>query len=182
MMTSSNGPIASVQKGWTQPPKRKSLVGSSSGPPGACITPSSDRKQAPVSLRIDRLALQSGLDLGDVDLLHCHHRFEGALGRGLVGTIVSLEQDARRDLPGEAPLVLAPAAGTLLPAVADDRVPIAVGLLLIFRNDHEADGFVGREVGAAVETHERLAEDREVDGQLVALMAVRIVTGRSHGR
>jgi hypothetical protein len=29
------------------------LVGSSSGPPGACITPSSETKTAPVSLRID---------------------------------------------------------------------------------------------------------------------------------
>ena len=49
------------------------------------------------------------LDRGNVDLLHVHHRIKCALcfiaaGRQRLG------QDARRDLPGNAPLVLAPAA------------------------------------------------------------------------
>ena len=39
--------------------------------------------------------------------------------------------DAWSDLPGEAPPVLAPAAGAFLAAVVDDRVPVAVGLGLI---------------------------------------------------
>ena len=49
------------------------------------------------------------LDRGDVDLLHAHHRIKRALcfiaaGRQRLG------QHARRDLPGDAPLVFAPAA------------------------------------------------------------------------
>src|SRR6266542_2525758 len=73
----------SSQKEKAQPPKRKSLVGSSSGPPGACMTPSSDWNTAPVSLRIDRLACSGRFDRGDVDLLHRHHRCEHALGHVL---------------------------------------------------------------------------------------------------
>src|SRR6266550_5043159 len=107
MMSWSNGPISS-QNGCTQPPKRKSLVGSSSGPPGACMTPSSETKTAPVSLRIDGLAFGRGLDRRDVDLLHRHHRLERALGLGRVLVGRQLDQPPRGDLPGESPLVLAP--------------------------------------------------------------------------
>src|SRR5258708_263376 len=125
MMRSSNGPMSSSHNGCTQPPKRKSLVGSSSGPPGACMTPSSDMNTAPVRLRIDGLARGGGLDCRDVDLLHRHHRFECALrlGRVLVGR--QLDQPPRGDLPGKAPLVLAPAALAFLAAILGDRVPVA---------------------------------------------------------
>src|SRR6188472_630528 len=90
MMTFSNGPMSSSQKGCTQPPKRKPPVGSSSGPPGACMTESSDRKTAPVSLRIRGDALgQSGKLLGDgaPTLLEPHlamlfHRLGGPVPRG----------------------------------------------------------------------------------------------------
>src|SRR5947207_1939880 len=98
----------SLQKGATHPPKWKSLVGSSSGPPGACMTPSSDWNAAPVSLRIDRLAGSRGLDLGDVDLLHRHHRRKGALGGFLIGIVGRFKEYPRRNLPGEAPFVAAP--------------------------------------------------------------------------
>src|SRR3954453_412582 len=100
-MMSSKGPIFSSQCGATQPPKRKSLVGSSSGPPGACMTPSSDWKTAPVSLRIDALARDRRLDLRDVDLLHRHHRLECPLGGCAVGIVHRFEQDARGNLPRE---------------------------------------------------------------------------------
>src|SRR3954454_11469234 len=151
----------SSQKRNEQPPKRKSLVGSSSGPPGACITPSSDWKTAPVSLRIDALARDGRLDLGDVDLLHRHHRLECPLGGAAVGIVQRLEQHARRDLPGEAPLVLAPAALAFLPAIIDNRVPIWVGLSLFLGHDHEADGLIRREVGPAVKANKGLAEHGE---------------------
>src|SRR6185503_18611315 len=126
-MMPSNGPISPVKKGCVQPPSVKPLVGSSSGPPGACITPSIETKTAPVSLRIDRFAPKGGFDRGDVDFLHRHHRLEGALGRGLVGIVHSLQQHARGNLPREAPLVLAPAAGAFLAAGLGNGVPIAVG-------------------------------------------------------
>jgi hypothetical protein len=78
----------------------------------------------------ETLAAAGGLDLGDVDLLHAHHGLERALGLGAAGGH-GFHENARRDLPGDAPLVLAPAAGALLAAVADDGVPIAVGLCLV---------------------------------------------------
>src|SRR5687768_14684487 len=117
-------PTVSSQKGATQPPYRKPPVGSSSGPPGACMTPSSDTKAPAMILRIDGLAGDRAFDRGDVDFAHRHHRLEGALGLGLVGTADRLEQDARGDLPGEAPAVLAPAAFAFCTAILRDRVPV----------------------------------------------------------
>src|SRR3982074_2036505 len=73
-------------------------------------------------------------DRGDVDFLHAHHGLECALcfvaaGRHRLG------QHARRDLPGDAPSVLAPAARTLLASIADNGVPVAGGLWLIVGGD-----------------------------------------------
>jgi hypothetical protein len=68
-----------------------------------------------------------GLDGGDVDLFHRHHRIERALGGGGIGVGDPLGQSDRRNLPGEAPFVLAPTARTLLAAVGDDRVPVKIG-------------------------------------------------------
>src|SRR5438270_4204361 len=116
-MRSSNEPISSPQNGCVQPPNRKPLDGSSSGPPGACMTPSSERKTAPVSLRIDRLAGRGGLDRRDVDLAHRHHCLERALA-ALAAFGGQLEQTPRSDLPGKAPLVLAPAAGAFFAAAS----------------------------------------------------------------
>jgi hypothetical protein len=45
-------------------------------------------------------------------------------------------------LPGDAPLVLAPAARTLLASIADNDVPVAVGLLLIIGGDLKRESFV----------------------------------------
>src|SRR3954469_20865973 len=165
-MSCSNGPMSSAQSGCTQPPKRKPLAGSSLGAPGACITPSSDWKTAPVSSRIDGLPTHGRFDRRDVDLFHRHHRLERALGRRLVRVGRRLEENARRDLPREAPSVLAPAARAFLAAVADAGVPIAVVLFLVFGQDHEADRFVGLEDRAAVEADEGPAEERELDSEL----------------
>src|SRR3546814_3433625 len=44
------------------------------------------------------------LDRGDVDLLHVHHRIERALGFSATGRH-RFGQNARCDLPGDAPLV-----------------------------------------------------------------------------
>src|SRR5918998_3286094 len=66
MMIFSNGPMSSSQRGATQPPCSKPPVGSSSGPPGACMILSSDTNTAPVSLRIDlRLLGEAGELVGD---------------------------------------------------------------------------------------------------------------------
>jgi hypothetical protein len=73
-------------------------------------------------LRIDGYSALRSLDPGDVDLAHRHHRFECPPGRGLVRIVVGPQQRTRRDLPREAPAILAPAAGAFLPAIADDGV------------------------------------------------------------
>src|SRR4051812_16496945 len=93
----------SSKNGNVQPPKVKPPVGSSSGPPGACITPSSETKTLPRILRIRGDAFDRSLDLRDVDLAHGHHRLERALA-ALAGRRGQLEQAARSDLPRIAPL------------------------------------------------------------------------------
>src|ERR1700704_1237282 len=109
-------------------------------------------------------------DRGDVDFLHAHHGLERALCFIAAGRH-RLRQHARRDLPGDAPFVLAPAARTLLAAIADDGVPVAVGLLLIVGGDLKREGFVVLEHGAAVEANTRDAGDCEFYRQPVALLA-----------
>src|SRR5215213_810040 len=74
------------------------------------------------------------VDGSDVDLLHLHHRREGPLGLATAGR-ERIGERARRDLPGEPPSVLTPAALALLPAIADDRVPITVRLFLSVGRD-----------------------------------------------
>ncbi len=70
------------------------------------------------------------LNRRNIDLPHRHHGFERAFA--FVATDGQrFGQYARRDLPVDAPLVLAPAARALLAAVADDGVPIAVCLGLV---------------------------------------------------
>src|SRR4051812_7093104 len=81
------------------------------------------------------------LDRGDVDLPHAHHCIKRALPFAAAGG-ERLGQYARSDLPGNAPPVLAPATRAFLPAIANDRVPVAVGLLLIVSGDLEREGFV----------------------------------------
>src|SRR2546428_11760214 len=92
------------------------------------------------------------LDRGDVDFLHAHHRIKGALCF-IAASRQRLGQHAWRDLPGDAPLVFAPAALALLAAIADDGVPVAVGLLLIVSGDLEREGFVMLERRTAVEAN-----------------------------
>src|SRR5215210_2374255 len=89
------------------------------------------------------------LDRSDVDLLHAQHRIKRALCFIAAGRH-RLNQHARRDLPRDPPLVFAPAALALLAAIADDGVPVTVGLLLIIGSDLEREGFVMLERGTAV--------------------------------
>src|SRR4030095_15269492 len=105
-----------------------------------------------------------------------HHRIERALGFSAADR-QRLCQHAWRDLPGDAPLVLAPAARALLSSIADNGVPVAVGLLLIIGGDLKRESFVMLERGTAVEAKTRDAGDREFYRQHVALLAGGIVTG-----
>src|SRR5690606_14658801 len=80
------------------------------------------------------------LDGGHVDFPHLHHRREDPPGDRRIGVGDALKQNAWRDLPGNAPAVLAPAAGALLPAIADEGVPVAVRLLLVLGDHLEGEG------------------------------------------
>src|SRR5262245_39032151 len=96
----------------------------------------------------------------DLDPLHAHHRMTRppcfiAAGRQRLG------QHAWRNLPRYAPLVLAPAARALLAPIADDGVPVSVGLLLVVGGDLEREGFGVLERGAAVEADTGRAWDCE---------------------
>src|SRR6185437_2390601 len=139
-----------------------------SGAPLAMISGSRECVQCRAS------AAPRRLNRSDVDLLHAHHRIEGAFCFTAADR-QRLGQHARRDLPRDAPSVLAPAARALLPAIADDGVPVAVRLLLIVSGDLEREGFVMFERGAAVKAHTRNAGNREFDRQHVALLAGRII-------
>src|SRR5262245_20301422 len=66
---------------------------------------------------------------GDVDLSHRHHRLEGTLCLS-ASRRKRVSEHARCNLPGQSPAVLTPPALTFLAAIADDRVPVAVGLFL----------------------------------------------------
>src|SRR5262245_48701672 len=89
-------------------------------------------------------------DCGDVNLLHAHHRIKCTLCF-IAADGHRLGEHARRNLPGNAPLVFAPTARAFLPAIADDRVPVAVGLSLIVSGNLEGEGFVVLERATAVE-------------------------------
>src|SRR5690349_17962801 len=54
-----------------------------------------------------------GFDLGDVDLLHLHHRVHGAFRSGRIGIGDGLHQGPRSDLPAQPKLILAPPAHAL---------------------------------------------------------------------
>src|ERR1700737_1594279 len=116
------------------------------------------------------------LDRRDVDLRHAHHRRKCALCF-IAPRRHALGHAARRCFPGDAPLVFAPAARALLAAIADDGVPVAVGLLLIVGGDLEREGFAMFERGTAVEAETRDAGNCEFDRQHVTLLAGWVVTG-----
>src|SRR5262245_28571137 len=105
-----------------------------------------------------------------------HHRIECALCFGAADR-QRLRQYARRDLPRDAPPVFAPAACALLATIADDGVPIAIGLFLIAGRDLKREGFVMLEHRTTVDAETGDACDGELDCQHVALLAGRVVTG-----
>src|SRR5205085_12560438 len=76
-------------------------------------------------------------DRSDVDLFHLHHRIERALGGSGIGIAYRFCQRQRRNLPGQTPFVLAPAARTLFAAAPDDRIPVPISFGLVIGCDLE---------------------------------------------
>ena len=117
-----------------------------------------------------------GLDCGDIDLPHRHHRLERALCLSTT-SCERIGQRARRDLPGEPPTVLAPTARAIRAAVADDRVPVAIRLLLIVGCDLKGERLAVFERRAAVETEAGDAQHGELYRQHIASLATRVISG-----
>src|SRR3546814_1203322 len=78
--------------------------------------------------------------------------------------------------------VRAPAAGTFLGSVVDERVPQAVGLGLVVGGDLERERLAGRERRASVQADAGDARHGELDGQYVALLAGRKIPRRAVDR
>src|SRR5688572_7800910 len=96
-------------------------------------------------------------DRSDVNLSHLHHRFESALGRRAVRIGDRGSEGAWRDLPRQAPLVLAPAACAFLAAVSDNRIPQAVGFGLVVGCNLKGKSLVVLERRATVQADTRNA-------------------------
>src|SRR4051812_25151881 len=118
--------------------------------PWVYLPPLTDRSRPPYR----------GLDLRHIDLPHRHHRGEGTFG-DVAALGHGVGQDARGDLPRQPPFVLAPAACAFRAAIADDRVPVAVGLGLVVGGDLEGERLIVLEHVTAVEAEARHAADRE---------------------
>src|SRR5207249_534210 len=102
---------------------------------------------------------------------------EGTLGLGATRR-QRIGERARSDLPGEAPPVLAPTALTLLAAIGDDRVPVAVRLFLVVGGDLKGERLAVLERRAAVDAETGNSDDGELHRQLIARLAAGIVTRR----
>jgi len=118
-------------------------------------------------------------DCRDVELCHLHHRIERALGRSTIGVGDGFRQGDRRNLPGQSPFVLAPAARTLPAPVADDRVPVAIRFGLVSGCDLKLECLVVLERGSAIEPEARNAHHGELDRQYIPLLPGRKVPGSS---
>src|SRR6187402_2224607 len=135
------------------------------------------RRRASGSPPSSRLAPPCLLDRGNVDLLHRHHRFEGTPGV-IAACGHGVGQRPRRDLPRQAPTVLAPAACALLAAVADNGIPVAVGLFLCVGRNLERERLGLLERRTTVEANTGNAKNGELHRQFIALLAAREVAGR----
>ena len=131
---------------------------------------------------VNSLLAQALLDLGDVGLAHLHHRVEDTLRRRMIGVGVGVgeygDQGTWRDLPPQAPLVLAPAAGAGLAAVADDCASQAISFGLIVCCHLEQIRLVVPERRAAIECQARDAQHREDRRAPVVATNLLAISGR----
>lgn len=115
------------------------------------------------------------LDGGNVNLVHLHHGLEGASRCLGVGIAYRLDEDLRGDLPGDAPLVLTPAALARLTAMVDDGVPVAIRLGLVLGGHLKRERPVVADPGPAVEAEAGDPHHPELDRQHIPFLAGGIV-------
>src|SRR6185436_6975093 len=111
---------------------------------------------AVMSLRAIRL-----LQRRDVELDHLQHRVARPPGAGPVLVGHHLFQDLGDDLPANPESIDQPSARLRLPSALEERVPVAIELLLVFAEDDQRDRVVEVVVGARRHCLEALAEERE---------------------
>ena len=95
------------------------------------------------------------------------------------GSATHLQQGCGRDLPVDAELVGQPAAGLLLAAVGDQRVPVVIGLRLVLGLDEEREGLVVGHMRVGVERDDRQAGQLETDDGEFGIGKLRALTGPS---
>src|SRR4051812_39279432 len=116
-----------------------------------------------------RLSFRRSLQLGDIELLHLQHRFHRPVGFPPVRIAQQLDHPRRHHLPGQPELVLDPA--TLLRlgiTTLAELVPVVVHLFLVSTHDLKRDRFGELELGAAIQSGERLSVELELDGENLA--------------
>src|SRR5882724_12458151 len=117
-----------------------------------------------------RSAATCGFDFRDVDFLHFHHRGKSALGfRAARGHRAG--EGAGRDLPGQSPAILAPAAGAFLATIANDGIPVAIGLLLGVSGDLKGKGLAVCKLRSAIQAETGNAQDGKFHREHVARFA-----------
>src|SRR5689334_10195988 len=114
----------------------------------------------------------------DVEFSHLEQRGHGPLAL-LVGIAEPVDHLLRHHLPGQAVLVLEPAAHVRLRIAAGGQLaPVVIELLLVLDIHLQGDRFVELEEGSAVECREGLAVEFELHGEHGAfLLAVRFEPG-----
>ena len=105
---------------------------------GRCVGPRSSGSGPFLGFRPS----SSSLNRRDVDLPHRQHRFHHALRRGTIRIGHGFDQHARCDLPGKAPTIPAPAALAFFTAVANDRIPVTIGVFLVVGENYETHRLV----------------------------------------
>src|SRR5690606_15918103 len=117
------------------------------------------------------------IDRGDVNLAHRQHRLERA-ARLLTAARQCLQHRAGGDLPVDSPAVPAPAALAGLAAVSNDRVPVAIGLLLVLGQDLERERLALGVHRSTVQSGAVHAAHGELHHQFVSLLATGEVARR----
>ena len=97
------------------------------------------------------------LQRADVEFFHFEQRLHDAIGFLRVGVAHEFADVGRNDLPGEAELVLEPAAHAFLASVGREFGPVVVNFVLRFARDDEGDCICEFELRAGVKRGEFLA-------------------------
>ena len=102
--------------------------------------------------------LRGAFQLADVELLHLHHGLKGSLGFFGIGVVEQLRQDLGDNLPGEAKLILQPAALLRLRIAAlGQPLPLVIHFLLSRALNLKRDGLVELENRSTIERGEGLS-------------------------